>query len=345
MWIFRLVAIAGIFSLNTYPCVAQGHSDFYKGKQISLVLSAGEGGGYTNYARVFAPYFAAHIPGHPTIVIQNMPGGGGIRAMNQLANNMPKDGTALGLVHSSVPFAPLYGVKAANFDPRQMTWIGSLAVASAMCVAWGKSGIASFEDLKQREFIVGGSGAGSQMETLPTMLNKLFGTKIKIISGYKGGNDVFLAMERGEVHGRCGGLVSSIRSTRPEWFPKNMINVPIQIALERSSLFPDVPAVIEFAKDQKVRNVLELVLSPQAMDRPIVGPAGIPAERVSILRQAFHAGMADQGFIADATRQNLEIEEVSGERLAQVVQRAYAMPPEIVRIANESMNLTGSNLD
>jgi tripartite-type tricarboxylate transporter receptor subunit TctC len=265
--------------------------------------------------------------------------------MNQLANNMPKDGTALGLVHSSVPFAPLYGIKAANFDPRQMTWIGSLAVASAMCVAWGKSGITSFDDLKQREFIVGGSGAGSQMETLPTMLNKMFGTNIKIISGYKGGNDVFLAMERGEVHGRCGGLVSSIRSTRPEWFPKKMINVPIQIALERSSLFPDVPAIIEFAKDEQVRNVLELVLSPQAMDRPIVGPGGMPPERVAMLRKAFHNGMNDPDFVADAGKKNLEIEEVSGERLAQVVARAYSMPPEIVRIANESMNLTGSNLD
>lgn len=344
MGAFRFAASFAILAVNASICVAD-EPDFYKGKQVSLILSAGEGGGYTNYARVFAPYFSAHLPGHPTIVVQNMPGGGGIRAMNQLANNMPKDGTALGLVHSSVPFAPLYGVKAANFDPRQMTWVGSLAVASAMCVAWGKSGIANFDDLKKREFIVGGSGAGSQMETLPTMLNRMFGTKIKIISGYKGGNDVFLAMERGEVHGRCGGLVSSIRSTRPEWFPKKMINVPIQIALERSSLFPDVPAIVEFAKDEQVRNVLELVLSPQAMDRPIVGPGGIPPERVAMLRKAFHDGMNDPAFIVDAGKQNLEIEEVSGERLAQVVARAYSMPPEIVRIANESMNLTGSNLD
>ncbi|MDB5643093.1 MAG: tripartite tricarboxylate transporter family receptor [Hyphomicrobiales bacterium] len=315
--------------------------DFYKGKQIFLILSAGEGGGYTSYARVFAPYFTAHIPGKPTIVIQNMPGGGGIRAMSQLANNSPRDGTALGLVHSSVPFAPLYGVKAAAFDPRQMAWIGSLATASAMCVSWFKSGIKSFDDLKTREFIVGGSGAGSQMETLPTMLNKIFGTKIKVISGYKGGNDVFLAMERGEVQGRCGGLVSSIRSTRPDWFPKHMVDVPIQISLERSKLFPDVPAVVEYASDDRTRNVLELVLSPQAMDRPVVAPPGVPAERIALLRRAFHDAMNDPGFLAEAAKQNLEIDEVSGEKVEQVVARAYAMPPEIVRIANESMNLTG----
>ena len=339
------IALSLVLALSGTSAQAADEVEFYKGKQIALILSAGEGGGYTNYARAFAPYFSAHLPGHPNIVVQNMPGGGGIRAMNQLANNMPKDGTALGLVHSSVPFAPLYGVKAANFDPRQMSWIGSIATASAMCVAWKQSGIATFADLKQREFIVGGSGAGSQMETLPTMLNKLFGTKIKIISGYKGGNDVFLAMERGEVHGRCGGLVSSIRSTRPEWFPKKMVTVPIQIALERSKIFPDVPAVIEFAQEEKIRSILELVLSPQAMDRPIVGPGGLPPARLAMLRKAFHEGMNDPGFIAEAGKQNLEIDEVSGERLAQILSRAYSMPPEIVRIANESMNLTGSQTD
>ncbi len=345
MGMLRLISPIAVLACSASLCGAAESVDFYKGKQVSLILSAGEGGGYGSYARVFAPYFSARIPGQPTIVIQNMPGGGGIRAMNMLANNLPKDGTALGLVHSSVPFAPLYGVKAANFDPRQMSWIGSLAVASAMCVSWAKSGISTFADLRERQFIVGGSGAGSQMETLPTMLNSLFGTKIKIISGYKGGNDVFLAMERGEVHGRCGGLVSSIRSTRPEWFPKQMVNVPIQIAMERSKQFPDVPAVIEFARDEIVRSILELVLSPQEMDRPIVGPGGLPADRLALLRKAFHEAMADPAFIHEAEKQNLEIEEVSGERLAQIVARAYSMPPDIVRLANESMNLTGSNLD
>lgn len=329
--------------IHASPLLASETQDFYKGKVISLILSAGEGGGYTNYARAFAPFLVAQIPGKPTIVIQNMPGGGGIRAMNQLASAAPRDGTALGLVHSSVPFAPLYGVKAATFDPRQLNWIGSLATASAMCVAWAKSGIATFDDMKTREFIVGGSGAGSQMETLPTMLNKLFGTKIKIISGYKGGNEVFLAMERGEVHGRCGGLVSSIRSTRPDWFPKHMIEVPIQIALERSKLFPEVPAIVEFAKDDHLRAVLELTLSPQAMDRPILAPPGVPTERVALLREAFHRAINDPGFIAEANKQNLEIDEVSGERLAAIIARAYAMPPDVVRLANESMNLTGAS--
>lgn len=324
---------------------AQDPPDFYKGKQISFILSAGEGGGYTSYARAFAPFFSAAIPGRPTIVVQNMPGGGGIRAMNHIYTNVPKDGTTIGLVHSSVPFAPLYGVKAATFDPRQMPWIGSLATASAMCVAWHQTDIKTWEDLSRKEFVVGGSGAGSQMETLPTMLNRLFKTNIKIVSGYKGGNDVFLAMERGEVHGRCGGLVSSIKSTRPEWFPQKKVAIPITIALQRSKIFPDVPAIVEFTKDEQTKQILQLALSPQEMDRPIVAPPGIPAERLAILRTAFHKAMNDPGFIAEAEKQKLEIDEVSGEDVAKVVARAYQVPKEIVKLANEMMNLSGASND
>src|SRR6266576_3953512 len=242
--------------LSASVAVADPVSDFYKGKQINWILSAGAGGGYSSYAYAFAPFFSAHIPGNPHIVVQNMPGAGGIRAMMYLQSVAPKDGTTIGLVHSSVPFAPLYGIKGANFDPRQMNWIGSINSAFGICVSWTASGITTWQDLFDKQFIVGGSGAGSQMETMPAMLNKLFGTHIKIVSGYKGGNDVYLEMERGEVHGRCGGLVSSIKSTRPEWFPQKKISVPIQIALERNPEFPEVPALIEFAKDEQTKQIL-----------------------------------------------------------------------------------------
>ncbi len=253
--------LAGIAALALMSGVASADpiADFYKGKNVNWILSAGAGGGYATYAHAFAPFLTKHLPGNPHIVVQNMPGAGGIRAMLFLNNVAPKDGTTIGMVHSSVPFAPLYGTKGANFDPRQMNWVGSITSAFGICVSWAKSGITKWEDMFEREFIVGGTGAGSQMETMPTMLKQLFGAKVKVISGYKGGNDVYIAMERGEVHGRCGGLVSSIRSTRPEWFPKKMIVVPIQIALKRDDEFPDVPAVIEFVKDEKTRQILELI--------------------------------------------------------------------------------------
>src|SRR5215469_15274185 len=172
-----LVALA-LLGAPVAAASADPISDFYKGKSISWILSAGAGGGYSEYAQIFAPHLSAHIPGKPTIVIQNMPGAGGIRAMIYLDKIAPKDGTTIGLVHSSVPFAPLYGIKGANFDPRKMNWIGSINAAAGICVSWTASGITKWQDLLTKEFLVGGTGAGSQMETMPAMLNKLFGTHI-----------------------------------------------------------------------------------------------------------------------------------------------------------------------
>jgi tripartite-type tricarboxylate transporter receptor subunit TctC len=320
-------------------------ADFYRGRTISWILSAGAGGGYATYAQAFAPYFSAHIPGKPNIVIQNMPGGGGIRAMLYLASVAPKDGTTLGLVHSSVPFAPLYGIKAASFDSRDMNWIGSINASTGICVSWHTSGIATWRDLLEKPFVVGGTGAGSQMETMPNMLNDLFGTKIKVISGYKGGNDIYLAMERGEVQGRCGGLISSIAATRPDWFPQKKVNVPIQIAAERNPEFPDTPAVMEFAKDDRTRKILQLILAPLQMDRPILVPGGVPAERVDALRQAFHTAMNDPAFIAEAKRENLETQEVSGTLVAQILNDAFAMPPDVIKAVADAMSITGSGGD
>jgi tripartite-type tricarboxylate transporter receptor subunit TctC len=327
------------------PVVARADpiADFYKGRSISWILSAGPGGGYSAYALAFAPFFSAHIPGKPDIVVQNMPGGGGIRAMLYLSDVAPKDGTTLGLVHSSVPFAPLYGIKAARFDARKMNWIGSINASTGICVAWHTSGIATWHDLLTKTFVVGGSGAGSQMETMPEMLNKLFGTKIKVVSGYKGGNDIYLAMERGEIQGRCGGLISSIKSTRPTWFPQKKVNVPIQIATARNPLFPDVPTVMELAKDARTKSILQLMLAPLEMDRPILAPPGTPPEIVAALRQAFHATMNDPAFIAQAEKEHLEIDEISGQRVAQILNDAYAMPADIIKAASDAMKLTGSS--
>jgi tripartite-type tricarboxylate transporter receptor subunit TctC len=327
------------------PQAGHADDDFYKGRQISWILSADAGGGYASYARAFAPYFASHIPGKPAIVIQHMPGAGGIRAMNYLESVAPRDGTAIGLVHSSVPFAPLFGVRGAKFDPRRMHWIGSLDANIAICIAWHASRIKSWQDVFDKEFTVGGSGVGSQMETMPAMLNKLFGTRMKVVSGYKGGNEIYLAMERGEVDGRCGGLVSSINATRPDWFTQRKITVPIVVALERSRLFADVPAIGEFAKDERSRHMLRLFATPQAMDRPILIPPGVADERVAILRAAFHAAVNDPAFIAEARKQHLEVEEVAGDHVAALIADAYALPTDIITTAVEIMSGSGTRAE
>jgi tripartite-type tricarboxylate transporter receptor subunit TctC len=337
-------AFAALAALVTFGTSASAEpiEDFYKGKTINWILSAGAGGGYSSYAHVFAPYLSAHIPGKPNIVVQNMPGAGGIRAMIFLSNVAPKDGTTIGMVHSSVPYAPLYGIRGANFDPRRMSWIGSINAATGICVSWTASGITTWRDLFEKEFIVGGTGAGSQMETMPAMINKLFGTRIKVVSGYKGGNDVYLAMERGEVHGRCGGLKSSIKSTRPDWFPQKKVSVPVQIALERDPEFAEVPALVEFTKDEKTRLILQLVLSPMDMDRPILLPPGTPPDKIAALRKAFSAAMKDPGLIAEAKKANIDLEEIAGEKIQAILHRAYAMPADVIKEAKDAMSLTGT---
>jgi tripartite-type tricarboxylate transporter receptor subunit TctC len=338
-----IVTVIGTLSSALVPVRADPIADFYKGKSINFISSAPQGGGIATYAAVFAPYFSAHIPGNPRMIVQSMPGAGGLRAMQYFDTVAPKDGTTLGLVHSSVSFAPLYGIKGATFDPRKMNWIGSIDSAPALCVAWHTTGIRTWQDLFDKPYLVGTTGAGSQMETLPAMLNKLFGTKIKVISGYKGGGDIFIAMERGELSGRCGGgLVTSIRASRPDWFPQRKVFVPVQVTMTRSHDLPDVPAVGEFVKDDYTRRILQLILAPQEMDRPVLAPPGVPIERVNALRSAFHKAMNDPDFIAEMKSRNLAIEELSGKRVAEILEGAFALPAEIVRDARDAMSLANT---
>ena len=331
----RCIIVLGVAALAA-PVLAQ-EPDFYRGKEIKWILSAGAGGGYSSYENAFAPFLSAHLPGKPNIVVQNMPGAGGLRAMQYLSASAPKDGTVIGLVHSSVPFAPLFDMAGANFDPRKFGWIGSLNRANEICASWHTSGIKTWQDMLDKEFIVGGTGGGSQMETMPEAFNRMFGTKIKVISGYNAGNEVYLAMERGEVMGRCGVSYSSIMSTRPEWLPTGKVFAPVQLSLKRSKTFPDTPAIIEMAKDEATRQTLEILLAYQDMDRPMIVPPGVPAERLATLRKAFHEAINDPGFIAEAQKQRLEIEEVDGDHLADVVTKTFALPRDRIEAAKAAL--------
>ena len=333
--------IGALLALAPAVALAATSEEFYRDRQMLLIMSADAGGGYATYANALAPYLASHIPGRPRITVQFMPGAGGLRAMNYLYASAPKDGSVIGMVHSGVPVAPLYGMSAANFDPRRVGWIGSIGAPASMCVFWHSSNVRTWQDMLEKPNVVGSSGAGSQMETFPVMLNKMFGTQTKVISGYKGGNEVYLAMERGEVDGRCGVSVSSVNATRPDWLPQKKVAVPIHIALERNPQFPDVPALVEFAKDERTKKVLEFVLAPTLMDRPLLAPPGVPSERLRALRAAFHAAVNDPRFLAEARRLRIDVKEVPGERIEQVLANAYATPPEIIKLANETLNLAG----
>jgi tripartite-type tricarboxylate transporter receptor subunit TctC len=316
---------------------AAAEEPFYKGKTIRIVISTGVAGGYAEYARILAPYLKEHIAGKPDFIVQSMPGAGGLLATNYLYVQAPQDGTTMGIVHSSVPFAPLWGNKGARFDPLQFNWVGSLDQVEGMCISWHQSPTKSWDDIFSKGFTVGSSGAGSQMDTYPAILNKLFGTKIKVIQGYKDGTEVYIAMERGEVDGRCGGQLATLKSTRPTWLSERKINVPIVIAEKRSATFPDSPAVVEFVKDESTRQQLQLLLTSQKSDRPVLLPPNVPKERVKELRDAFNAATSDPVFLAEIERRSLHVDPMRGEELAAAFAAAYASPPDVIAAARETM--------
>src|SRR5262249_49349115 len=255
------VAICMVSFLASAPACAQAQepTPFYRGKTIRIVISTGVAGGYAEYARVIAANMGRHIAGNPGFIVQSMPGAGGLQAANYLFTQAPQDGTTIGIVHSSVPLAPLWGNKAARFDTLKFNWLGSLDRVDGMCISWHESPIRSWADMRTEEMTVRSSGAGSQMGTDPAILNKLFGTKIKVIAGYKDGTAVYIAMERGELDGRCGGQLTVIKSTRPWWLTEHKVRVPILIAQKRSPDFPDTPTVMEFVKNEATRQQLDLV--------------------------------------------------------------------------------------
>ena len=325
------IAIAAAFGQP--PASAQSVEDFYQKRQITLIVSTTASGGYDTYARTFARSFPRHMPANPSVIVQNMPGAGGLRATNYLEEKAAKDGTVIATVHSSMMTAPLLGIEQANFDPRQLSMIGNITKEQQFCVSWGTALIKTFEQvLAKVEFIVGAGGAGGNIASVPTLINNLFGTNIRVVSGY-GGNEILLAMERGEVHGRCAWSMPSLMSTHPEWLKEKKINFIVQHALEKHPDLPDVPLLLDYAKTDEQKGVLQLVFAPQAVARPILGPPGIPYDRLQALRDGFQATMKDPDFLSEAEQQGLEVMPSSAEDMEALLARLYAIPDAVVKKA------------
>jgi tripartite-type tricarboxylate transporter receptor subunit TctC len=303
---------------------AQAQPDFFKDKSIDLYIGYSVGGGYDLYARVLARHLAKHVPGTPTIVPRNMEGAGSMRLANWLYTVGPRDGTAIGTVSRAAAFERLLGRPGIAFDASRFSWIGSANDEASVCISWYSSGILTFADLLQKELIVGAAGAGSDDDQFPRVLNGLFGTKMRVINGYPGGNEIVLAMERGEVNGRCGYSWSSIKTTHPEWLNGHKINILLQFATSKHPDLPGVPLVTEFATNDEQRSILRLILARQALGRPFLAPPEIPPERLAALRAAFMQTMQDREFLADADKLKLEITPVAGEQAELMVKQIYA---------------------
>jgi tripartite-type tricarboxylate transporter receptor subunit TctC len=305
---------------------AQAPADFFKGRTIDLYIGYSVGGGYDVYARMIARHMGRHIPGNPTIIPKNMEGAGSIRLANWLYNVAPRDGTAFGTVSRGVPFDPLLGSPATQFDAREFTWIGSANNEVSVCVAWRTTGIARFEDLLSKELVVGGSSAASDTDQFAKLLNALFGTKLKLAAGYPGGNEINLAIERGEVGGRCGWSWSSVVATHKHWLEQNRIAVLIQTALSKHVDLLDVPLIADLTRTEEERQIVWLIFARQVMGRPFLAPPGVPPERANVLRDAFMSTMKDPQFLADAEKAKLEITPVSGADIEKLVKEIYGTP-------------------
>jgi tripartite-type tricarboxylate transporter receptor subunit TctC len=317
--------------LVSFPLQAQTPAEFYKGKIVELDIGYSVGGAYDGYARMLARHMGKYIPGNPTIVPKNMTGAGSLRLANYLYNAAPKDGTVFGTIGRGTGFDPLLGQKGAQFDAGKFNWIGSSNNEVSVCVAWNTSGTAKFDDLLTKQLVVGASGPSADTYQFPAVVNGALGTKMKIVIGYPGGNDIDLAMERGEVQGRCGWSWTSLKATHHAWLDQNKLNILFQMGLTKHRDLAGVPLVIDLAKTDEQRAILKLMFARQVMAWPIVAPPALPADRVQVLRKAFMATEQDKDFLADADKAQLEINPVSGEDIQKLVQEVYQTPAALAQ--------------
>jgi tripartite-type tricarboxylate transporter receptor subunit TctC len=317
------------------PAIARAEpvEEFYRGKQIVMLVASGVGGGYDTYARVFARHVGAHIPGNPAIVPKNLPAAGGLAAANTLYSVSAKDGLTIAALTNGVAMDPLFGNPGARFDAQRFNWIGSIGKLQNICATWFTSPIRTIEAARSREVTVAAAGPTSNTVIVPNVLNALAGTKFKVVPGYEPGAGMNLAVERGEVEGVCGLSWSTIKASRPDWILGDKLHVLVQMAFDRLPELPDTPSALDLVSDAAARQVLELVLSRQEMGRPLAAPPGVPAERVAALRSAFDATMRDPEFLAEAERLRMELDPLSADEIGRILAGAYGAPAEVVRRA------------
>jgi tripartite-type tricarboxylate transporter receptor subunit TctC len=317
---------------------ADAVSEFYGRNTIKLIVASGPGGGYDTYARALLPFLQKHLPGSPTIVIQHVPGAGGLQAASFLYGLAPKDGTVIGALLRETIIAPVLGNKNAGFKSSEFGWIGSLNSEEAICGAWHTARVKTLNDLYKAELIVAGNGPNST-EYIPAILNNTLGMKFKLIQGYRDGSATDLAVERGEVEGWCGWSYSSLQSSRPDWLRDRKINILVQAGAAKNQNLPNVPLITDLAPNAEVRQMMELLIAPQYTGRPFVAPPGIPAERLAALREAFDASTRDPEFIAVLKKGRRPFSPIGGSEIQALAQRIYMTPPHLVDRLNDLVKI------
>jgi tripartite-type tricarboxylate transporter receptor subunit TctC len=323
-----LPTILAAFALATGAQSAAA-TDFYKDKQISIIVGSAAGGGYDAYSRLLARHLGRHIPGVPTLIVQNMDGASGVRAANHVYNVAPRDGTVIATVQRATLIEPVYGGDKLKIDARRLSWLGSLTTEWSAAIAGGQSGLHSLEDALKAEFAVGASGATSDAYIYAAVLNNLVGTKFKIVNGYQGSQEQTLAMQRGEIAGRIGWAWGAVKSTAADQVTRGDIKPIAWLATEKKYGL-DLPLARDYAQTDEARQILDFIFAPQEIGRPYFGPPDIPAPQLAILRKAVADLAADPVFLAEADKLKLDIDFVEAEGLAALIDRIYATPKDIV---------------
>ena len=330
--LIKLLALPAVFLavpalLAVAPAAAQGPS--LAGKNVTMIIGFGPGGGYDSWGRVVARHIGKHLPGNPTVVPQNMPGGGSFNAANHIYAIGPKDGTVLGIIARDAPLGPLTGAPGARFDPLKISWIGTPTLETNICISMDRAKVKTFKELQENELIIGNTGVGTGTYSYPKALNGIFGTKFKLISGFPSSTDVFLAMDRNEVDGICESL-DSVIGKRPDWIATKKVNVLFYAGAKPDIDLHGAPFIVDLARNAEEKQALEFLYAGQGIGRPFVAPPDLPADRLKMLRDAFTATMKDPDFVADLTKQKLDLEPEDGEHLEALIRKIYATPKSVV---------------
>jgi len=307
---------------------AESVEDFYRGKNVTLVIGYSVGGGYDLYGRLVARHLGKHIPGQPTIVAQNREGAGSLRAAIYLYNAAPKDGTVIGTFSRSMSVAPL--LNEAPFDASKFTWLGSVSTDVNVCTTWNTSPVKTWKDMLEKPSKFGGLGAGADPDIFALMFKNVFGAKIKLVTGYPGTNDVGLAMERGEVDGMCGLSWSTMKTRHSDWLAGKKVNIPVQAGLHKEREIASTPSVMDLVQTPEQTQIVRLILASQEMARPFVAPPGIPADRKKALIDAFAATMKDPDFLADAAKMKADVNPVTAAAIDNLLADVYKTPKDVV---------------
>jgi tripartite-type tricarboxylate transporter receptor subunit TctC len=325
---FLAFALSAAAAIAASAQAQQSVESFYRGKQMEMIIGYSPGGTYDLYARLVARFLGNYIPGKPTIVPRNMPGAGSRAAVKWVYAIGPKDGTILATADQSLSVEQAMGDKQLDVDTTRLIYIGNPNADNNTTATWHTSPVKTIADAKVKQAVMGATG-GSTSSQYPKAMNALLGTKFKIVIGYAGGNDINLAMERGEVDGRGSNSWASWKATRPDWLRDHKINILVQIGLSKAPDLQDVPLLIDLAANDQDRSIFRLLSAPTTIGRPVFTSPGVPAERVKALRDAFDAMVKDPAFLAEAEREHFDINPVSGAEMQKIVQEIVATPKPI----------------